>query len=375
MKRAITLLMMILLLTTPVLAEQAPPKDVMQLTADAALLMEAQTGQVLYEKNAHEHLAPASVTKVMTILLIAEMIDSGAMQLTDPVTASEAAADMGGSQVYLEPGESMTVEEMLKCIVVASANDCAVAMAEHISGTESAFAERMNARAKELGLHDTHFINCTGLTDDDAHYTSAYDIAVMSREVLRHSWLREYTTIWMDDIRGGAFGLTNTNKLVKNYPGATGLKTGFTNKAMYCLAATAERDSDQFIAVILHAPSSADRFSDAQSLLNYAFAGYTVYSPAANTVLPPVCIRLGTAQSIQPVLPEDADFVTEKGNELKCTLDLPQTLPAPVSRGEKIGSITVYNGTEPVKTIPVNAPEDVRRLTLTELWRTLLGAL
>ena len=375
MKRALTLLMMILLLTTPVLAEQSPPDDAMQLTADAALLMEAQTGQVLYEKNAHAHLAPASVTKVMTILLIAEMIDSGAMQLSDPVTASETAADMGGSQVYLEPGESMTVEEMLKCIVVASANDCAVAMAEHISGTEGAFAERMNTRAKELGLQDTHFINCTGLTDDDDHYTSAYDIAVMSREVLRHSWLREYTTIWMDDIRGGAFGLTNTNKLVKNYPGATGLKTGFTNKAMYCLAATAERDNDQFIAVILHAPSSADRFSDAQSLLNYAFAGFTVYSPAANTVLPPVRIRLGTAESIQPVLPEDADFVTEKGKDLKCTLDLPETLPAPVTKGDPIGNITVYNGTEPVKTIPVTAPEDVPRLTLTALWRSLLGAL
>ena len=375
MKRALTLLMMILLLTTPVLAEQSPPDDAMQLTADAALLMEAQTGQVLYEKNAHAHLAPASVTKVMTILLIAEMIDSGAMQLSDPVTASETAADMGGSQVYLEPGESMTVEEMLKCIVVASANDCAVAMAEHISGTEGAFAERMNTRAKELGLQDTHFINCTGLTDDDNHYTSAYDIAVMSREVLRHSWLREYTTIWMDDIRGGAFGLTNTNKLVKNYPGATGLKTGFTNKAMYCLAATAERDNDQFIAVILHAPSSADRFSDAQSLLNYAFAGFTVYSPAANTVLPPVRIRLGTAESIQPVLPEDADFVTEKGKDLKCTLDLPETLPAPVAKGDPIGNITVYNGTEPVKTIPVTAPEDVPRLTLTALWRSLLGAL
>ena len=375
MKRALTLLMMILLLTMPVLAEQSPPDDAMQLTADAALLMEAQTGQVLYEKNAHAHLAPASVTKVMTILLIAEMIDSGAMQLSDPVTASETAADMGGSQVYLEPGESMTVEEMLKCIVVASANDCAVAMAEHISGTEGAFAERMNTRAKELGLQDTHFINCTGLTDDDNHYTSAYDIAVMSREVLRHSWLREYTTIWMDDIRGGAFGLTNTNKLVKNYPGATGLKTGFTNKAMYCLAATAERDNDQFIAVILHAPSSADRFSDAQSLLNYAFAGFTVYSPAANTVLPPVRIRLGTAESIQPVLPEDADFVTEKGKDLKCTLDLPETLPAPVAKGDPIGNITVYNGTEPVKTIPVTAPEDVPRLTLTALWRSLLGAL
>ena len=375
MKRVLTLLLVLLMLTTPVLAETAPADDTMQLTADAALLMEAQTGQILYEKNAHAHLAPASVTKVMTILLFAEMIDSGAMHRSDPVTASAAAAAMGGSQVYLEPGESMTVEEMLKCIVVASANDCAVAMAEHISGTEPAFAERMNARAQELGLQDTHFINCTGLTDDDAHYTSAYDIAVMSREVMRHSWLQEYTTIWMDEIRGGAFGLTNTNKLVKNYPGATGLKTSFTNKAMYCLAATAQRDSDSFIAVILHAPTSADRFSDAQALLNYAFAGFTVYSPAANTVLPPVRIRLGTSDSIQPVLPEDADFVTEKGTELSCRCELPELLSAPVAAGTEIGSVTVYSGEKPVKSIPITAPEDVPRLTLAELWKTMLGAL
>ena len=308
MKRIWVWLLILFLLPSVVCA--APDTgDAMQLSADSAILMEQQTGQVLYEKNAHAHLSPASVTKVMTILIIAEMIDSGALQLTDPVTASATAADMGGSQVYLEAGESMTVDEMLKCIVVASANDCAVAMAEHISGTEAAFAERMNARAAELGLQDTHFINCTGLTDDDEHYTSAYDIAMMSREVMRHEWLQEYTTIWMDDIRGGAFGLTNTNKLVRNYQGATGLKTGFTNKAMYCLSATAQRDGDQYIAVILHAPSSKERFADAQSLLNYAFANFTVYSPAANTVLPPVRVRLGTQESIQPVLPEGSELV------------------------------------------------------------------
>ena len=374
MKRIWVWLLILFLLPTVVCA--APDTDdAMQLSADSAILMEQQTGQVLYEKNAHAHLSPASVTKVMTILIIAEMIDSGALQLTDPVTASATAADMGGSQVYLEAGESMTVDEMLKCIVVASANDCAVAMAEHISGTEAAFAERMNARAAELGLQDTHFINCTGLTDDDEHYTSAYDIAMMSREVMRHEWLQEYTTIWMDDIRGGAFGLTNTNKLVRNYQGATGLKTGFTNKAMYCLSATAQRDGDQFIAVILHAPSSKERFADAQSLLNYAFANFTVYSPAANTVLPPVRVRLGTQESIQPVLPEGSELVTAKGTELSCRCSIPETVSAPVAAGDEIGTVSICSGDEVLREIPITAAEDVPRITLTELWKEMLGAL
>ena len=375
MKRALILLMTILLLTSPVVAAPEGSTDSMQLSADAAVLMEQQTGQILYEKNAHEHLAPASVTKVMTILLIAEMIDNGAMQLSDPVTASATAAAMGGSQVYLEAGESMTVDEMLKCIVVASANDCAVAMAEHISGTEAAFAERMNARAQELGLQDTHFVNCTGLTDDDAHYTSAYDIAVMSREVMRHEWLQDYTTIWMDDIRGGTFGLSNTNKLVKSYQGTTGLKTGFTNKAMYCLSATAQRDNDKFIAVVLHAPTSAERFEDAQALLNYAFANFTVYSPAANTVLPPIRIKLGTAESIQPVLPSDADLVTAKGTELTCRSEIPDTLTAPIHIGDEIGSVSVCNGSDVVTRIPVTATEEIERITLTALWAAIMGAL
>lgn len=375
MKRALVWIITLLLLISPVYAAPAEGSDTMQLSADAAILMEQQTGQILYEKNAHEHLAPASVTKVMTILLIAEMIDSGAMQLSDPVTASATAAEMGGSQVYLEAGESMTVDEMLKCIVVASANDCAVAMAEHIAGTEAAFAERMNARAAELGLTDTHFVNCTGLTDDDAHYTSAYDIAVMSREVMRHAWLQDYTTIWMDDIRGGEFGLSNTNKLIRIYQGATGLKTGFTNKAMYCLSATAQRDNDQFIAVVLHAPTSKERFEDAQALLNYAFANYTVYSPAANTVLPPVRIRLGTVESLQPVIPEGSDIVTAKGSELQCRCELPEILSAPIHAGDEIGKVSVLNGEQVVQQITVSAAEDIPRMTLSVLWKSILGAL
>ena len=226
MKQTAILLAFVLLLSAPVHAVEAADLGVPELHADAAVLMEQRTGEILYEKNAHERLSPASVTKIMTILLIAEQIEAGEMALTDPVTTSENAASMGGSQVYLEPGESMTVDEMLKCIVVASANDCAVAMAEHVTGTETAFTERMNQRAAELNMQDTHFVNCTGLTDSDEHYTSAYDIAVMTREVLRYDWLRNYTTLWTDSIRGGEFGLTNTNKLVRSYPGTIGMKTG-----------------------------------------------------------------------------------------------------------------------------------------------------
>ena len=375
MKQTAILLAFVLLLSAPVHAVEAADLGVPELHADAAVLMEQKTGEILYEKNAHERLSPASVTKIMTILLIAEQIEAGEMALTDPVTTSENAASMGGSQVYLEPGESMTVDEMLKCIVVASANDCAVAMAEHVSGTETAFTERMNQRAAELNMQDTHFVNCTGLTDSDEHYTSAYDIAVMTREVLRYDWLRNYTTLWTDSIRGGEFGLTNTNKLVRSYPGTIGMKTGFTQKAMYCLSAAAERDGDCFIAVILHAPGSAERFADAQTLLNSAFANYTVFSPAAVTVLPPVKITLGTEQSIQPAFPEPSELVTQKGTELSCRCELPDVLPAPVSKGDVIGKLQILSGEEVIRELPITAPETVSKLSLTELWTKMLGAL
>ena len=227
----------------------------------------------------------------MTMLLIAEAVDSGEITLEDEVTASAGAASMGGSQVWLEEGEVMTVSDMLKCIAVASANDCAVAMAEYISGSEDAFVERMNARAAELGLEDTHFTNCTGLFDDDEHYTSAYDIAVMSRELMLHDWIKDYTTIWMDSIRDGEFGLSNTNKLVRHYEGCTGLKTGFTSEAMYCLSATAERDGMELIAVIMHSESIESRNRDASSLLNYGFAGFELCSLRPEGALPPVRVH------------------------------------------------------------------------------------
>ena len=251
-----------------------------EVKAKSAVLMDVETGTLLSEQNAHEPLAPASVTKVMTMLLIMEAIDSGKIGWEDTVTASEEAAAKGGSQIYLKVGETMTVSDMVKSIAVSSANDCACAMAEHLAGSEAAFVDQMNTKAKELGMNDTNFVNCTGLDDGanaDEHKTSAWDIALMSRELLtKHPAIKDFTTIWMDTIREGTFGLSNTNKLVRFYPGATGLKTGFTASAMYCLSATAERDGMELIAVVMGAPSSAARFTACKQLLDYGFAGWGV---------------------------------------------------------------------------------------------------
>ena len=376
MKKILTLLLSLVLLATPALAVTAAEADALALTAPSAVLMEQSTGEVLYEKDAHARMSPASVTKVMTLLLIAEQIDSGALALTDTVIASANAAAMGGSQIWLEEGESMTVDEMVKCIAVVSANDCAVAMAEKLAGSESAFVERMNARAAELGMEDTHFLNCTGLTDDEGHYTSAYDIALMSRELLKHTWLRDYTTIWMDTVRDGRFGLTNTNRLVRTYEGATGLKTGYTQQAMYCLSAAAERDGVQYIAVIMHAPSSAERFADAETLLNYAFANYTLYSIAANVVLPPVRVELGETESLQPVCDGEAGLLVAKGGgEIAHEITLPESVSAPVAAGAQLGTLTLADTRGVLAELPLRAPEDIARITVPRLWRALFRQL
>ena len=252
----------------------------LNVAGKSAVLIDVATGTVLYEQNAHEALAPASVTKVMTMLLIMEAIDSGRITFDDMVTASEAAAAKGGSQIYLKVGESMSVSDMLKSIAVSSANDCACAMAEHLAGSESAFVEMMNAKAKELGMNDTNFVNCTGLDDEEsakAHRTSAYDIAVMSRELLKnHPDIKKFTTIWMDTVRNGTFGLSNTNKMVRFYAGCTGLKTGFTSGAGYCLSASAERDGLELIAVVMGAATSQDRFAACKSMLDYGFANFSL---------------------------------------------------------------------------------------------------
>ena len=276
-----------------------------EVNARAALLMEKSTGQVLYEANAHAPLELASVTKVMTMLLIMEAMDAGTITKETMVPVSATAAGMGGSQVYMEEGEEFSVHDMLKAIAVASGNDACVAMAEYLAGSESAFVEKMNARAAELGMEDTVFCNCTGLPAE-GHHSSAYDIALMSRElILHHPDIRTYTTVWMDTLRDGDFQLANTNKLVRYYEGATGLKTGSTDAALYCLSATAEKEGMELIAVILGAPTSNDRFEGAKALLNYGFAAYALVPVAPSEPLTPVPVTLGTAASVHPGLAQE----------------------------------------------------------------------
>lgn len=377
MKRILIFLLIFSLFSLPVSAVEPLYDDAITIAAPSAILMEKSSGEILYEKNAYEHLAPASVTKVMTMLLVVEAVESGVTSLDEPVTASARAASMGGSQIWLEEGERMTVGEMLKCVTVVSANDCCVALAEHIAGSEEAFVSRMNQRAAQLGMEDSHFLSCSGLSDNDEHYTCAHDIAVMSRELIRHEMIKEYTTIWMDTIRGGEFGLSNTNKLIYYYSGATGLKTGFTSKSMYCLSATAERDGVEYIAVVLHAQTSAERFESAKTLLNHAFANYTLVSPAGQTAIPPVEVLLGREGSLQPVIAEGEGILVEKGdaNSLRWELALPEQVTAPVAEGEALGMLRAYAGDELLQEIPLVAPAAVERLNVWQIFTRTLSAL
>ena len=376
MKRIVAAALVALLCAFPALALAPADAGALPIAAPSAILMEKRTGAVLYEKNAYEHLSPASVTKVMTMLLVAEAVDDGTVSPEDTVTASARAAAMGGSQIWLEEGEQMSVGEMLKCVTVVSANDCCVALAEHLAGSEEAFVARMNRRAEELGLKDTHFTSCSGLSDSDEHYSCAHDLAVISRELIQHDMIKTYTTIWMDSIRDGAFGLSNTNKLIYHYPGATGLKTGFTSKAMYCLAATAERDGVEYIAVVLHANTSAERFESAKALLSYGFGSFTLVSPAPAEALAPVSVSLGECDCVQPLLPADAAVLIEKSaaGKLRYEAALPERVEAPVSAGQQLGTLTVYAGEEVLETLPLLAERDVARLSLWQRFLTLLYA-
>ena len=348
----------------------------LDVAGKSALLMDIATGTVLYEKNAHELLAPASVTKVMTMLLIMEAIDSGKIKWEDTVTTSEAAAAKGGSQIYLKVGETMTVSDMVKSIAVSSANDCACAMAEHLAGSETAFVEKMNQRAKELGMNDTNFVNCTGLDDDENaknHLTSAYDIAIMSRELMKnHPNIQKFTTIWMDTVRGGAFGLANTNKLVRFYPGATGLKTGFTSAAGYCLSATAQRDGLGLIAVVMGAESSQQRFAACKSMLDYGFANYAQVAPEVTEGTVPV--KLGTADSVKVVPAEEMTVLIDKSqlNQVQIQTVLEEEVTAPVSKGQRLGTLTIKVGEQVVKQVPMVAEESVAKLTFWDLFVIVL---
>lgn len=346
------------------------------IAAPSAILMEKETGEVLYEKAAHERRFPASVTKVMTMLLIVEAVESGKIKLDDTVTASARAASFGGSCVYLEEGEKMSVSEMLKCIAVVSANDCAVAMAEHLCGTEELFVEKMNERAAELDLEDTHFTGCTGLIDDGEHYTSAYDIAVMSRELIKHDMIKDYTTIWMDTIRNGEFGLSNTNKLVYWYPGCTGLKTGYTSSAMYCLSATAERDGIEFIAVVLHGESIDSRNNDAKALLNYGFSSFVLCPLKPDMDYGSVEVELGREAAVSAVPGgEDYALVQKSGAEPEYSVTLLEKLPAPIHKGDKIGVMTVTLNDTEVASVSLLAGEDVERIGFGGIWTMLFKSL
>ena len=342
------------------------------------LLMDAATGTVLESGNEHEKLAPASVTKEMTLLLIMEAIDSGQLAWGDTVTASESAAAKGGSQVFLKAGETMTVEDMVKSIAVSSANDCACAMAEHLAGAEQAFVERMNQRAAELGMHDTHFVNCTGLDDGadaQSHRTSAHDIALMSRELLiNHPAIKKYTTIWMDSIRGGTFGLSNTNKLVRFYPGCTGLKTGFTSGAGYCLSASAAREGMELIAVAMGSETSQKRNDACRGMLDFGFANFAHYTPSlAEPVSVPV--ELGTAEQVAVTLPDAAPLLVKKGevSSITARAELPEKLEAPVEKGQQVGELILERSGERLDVLPLTAAEEVARLTRTHLYARLLG--
>ena len=346
------------------------------IDAPSAILMERETGTVLYEKDADRRMAPASVTKVMTMLLIVEALDEGRLKPEEIVTASKRAASFGGSCVYLEEGEKMSVDEMLKCIAVVSANDCAVAMAEHLCGTEARFEQRMNERAGELGMVNTNFTNCTGLFDDDAHYTTARDIALMSCRLLAHERIKAYSTIWTDSIRGGDFELANTNRLLQTLDGCTGLKTGFTNTAMYCLAASAERDGVEYVAVVLHEQSSEKRNADAAALLNYAFANYRLCPLIPAEALPELTVDLGRQARLPLRLAGPACAVTERSSpEPEYRLVLPEGVAAPVSEGEELGKLLVTLDGELLAEIPVAAAESVERLGYFGLLLRLAGSM
>ena len=371
MKRAALILAVVVLLALPAQAAG------LEVGGKSACLMEVTTGTVLYEKNSSEPLAPASVTKVMTMLLIMEAIDSGKISWDDMVTASENAAAKGGSQVYLKAGETMSVRDMLKSIAVSSANDCACAMAEHLAGSEEAFVEQMNKRAQELGMTGTHFVNCTGLDDApeaSEHRTSAGDIAIMSRELLsKHPDIKKFTTIWMDTIRGGAFGLSNTNKMVRFYSGATGLKTGFTSGAGYCLSASAQRDGMELVAVVMGAESSTVRFAACKQMLDYGFANYALYTPE----LPGearVAVRLGREDAVNAVLRGDNAILVEKGarSGIQTEVSLEEQVSAPVSEGQRLGTMTLRTGDRVLAELPLVAERKVERVNWGDLFIRIL---
>ena len=345
----------------------------LDLACKSAILMEASTGKVLYEQNADEPLPPASVTKIMTLLIVMEAIDAGALKLDDQVSVSQNAASMGGSQVFLEEGETMSVEDMLKSVIISSANDAAVALAEKVAGSEEAFVQKMNARAAELGMKNTCFENTNGLDDTvTRHLTSARDIAIMSRELIKHEKILEYSSIWMDTIRNGAFGLTNTNRLVRFYNGATGLKTGSTAKAKFCVSATAKRDNMHLICVVMGAETRDERNAIASKLLDYGFANYSLFT-AKGQKLDEIKVTGGKEDSCG-ISYEDFNAVVAKGEENKITAEtmLEESIAAPIKIGDAVGKIVYKNGNIIVGEIKITATENIEKIKFSQLYGRIL---
>ncbi len=358
----LSLCMLFPIFKVPVFADEPQ----MELSAKSAILMEASTGKILFEKNIHDQLPPASVTKIMTMLLVMEALDNGQCKLEDAVRTSALAASMGGSQVFLEENEEMSVNDMLKAVAVASGNDAAVALAEFIGGSHENFVGKMNERAKQLGMNDTTFINCNGL-DEEGHVTSAHDIALMSRELLTHSKIFDYTTIWMDSLRNGQFGLVNTNKLVRFYSGATGLKTGSTSVAGFCVSATAKREDMHLIAVVMGSPSSKERFADATKLLDYGFANYAISkSLVSQEELPDMVVEKGTQSTVPIGLSQDFNILLEKSKigAVEKQITLPDSVNAPIKEGEKVGMVEFFIDGNSIGCADIIAKTEVKGLGL-----------
>lgn len=346
-------------------ADEADEGPAFSVNAKSAVLMEVYTGTVLFDQNSDEKLPPASITKIMSLLLIMEAIDSGKISLSDTVTASEHASSMGGSQIWLEVGETMTVDELLKAAVIASANDATVALGEKISGSEEEFVRQMNKRAKELGMNDTEFKNCTGL-DAEGHLTTAHDIALMSAELIKHDLIKKYSTVWMDTLRDGESELVNTNKLVRFYSGTTGLKTGTTSNAGYCLSATAERDNTSLVAVIMSAPSSNDRFANAKKLLDYGFANYKYICVSPEKKEYPAIVKDANEPTVNLVPSGSLSLLFKKGNSQEITQEpqIDENITAPVKKGQKLGKIIVSSDNVQLGSIDLICSEDLDKISL-----------
>ena len=348
-----------------------------EITAPSAVLIEAETGQVLYEKNSHEIRACASITKVMTLLLVFEAIDNGKISFDDKVTASEHASSMGGSDIWLEVGETMTVDEMIKATVVASANDAAVALAEFVAGSEDEFVYQMNERAKELGMKDTVFKNCNGL-DEEGHLTSAYDVALMSMELIKHKKIYDYTSIWMDYLRDGKTQLVNTNKLLKSYNGITGLKTGTTGQAGSCISATAQRNGLSLIAVVLGSATGNDRFKDASKILDYGFANYAMYKPEVRDNIPDnIDVLSGMEKTVGTKVDSDISILVKKGEEknIKSNVSLVENVEAPVKEGQKIGEVIYKLNDEVICKYPIKTANNVNEITFKDIFSIIFNQL